>query len=333
MDEVLTQREIDLLLPTGGRGTASSPVLDVRPYDFARPPRIPRERRAAVEAVHGRFAESLQSVLASALRASVDVSLAEIEQTTFGEFTMSIPSPCVVFPIRLGDRIAGQGVLELDPALAYFLVERMFGGAGDGPAPDRPLTTFEQSIVRNIAERFSSPLRDAWHPRLALTPELLGFEANPEMLQVAAREDVVLVTRIAVKADSFLGGLTVGLPIAAIEPGLRGRASAPARRVPEAGLEVGRGQILAGLQQSRVWVSARLPLVSLRAREIASLGVGQLIETGHPVDVPVEVHVNGNIRFVGSVGQLHRHVGLKISATVAPSTAQRPAKGRLGRVS
>ena len=51
MAETLSQKDIDAILHAGGRVTAGAPPLEIRPYDFVRPPRVSRDRRAALEAI------------------------------------------------------------------------------------------------------------------------------------------------------------------------------------------------------------------------------------------------------------------------------------------
>jgi flagellar motor switch protein FliM len=331
MAATLAQKDIDALLHAGGRGTAAAPPLEVRLYDFVRPPRISRDRRAALEGLYGRFAAALQGIVTSRLRTPVDVLLIDIEQTTFGEFCLSLPSPCAAHVFSLGDRTPGQGVIDLGNPVAYYLIDRLFGGPGEAADLKRPLTPLEQTVARSLTERFLGLLRDAWQEQVPLTPELAGFESNPETLPAAGREDGVLVATLALRSAEFAGTLSVCLPMAPLEPWFQERTGG--RPVsPRVGAS-DRPLLQAALRQAEVTVAARIPAVRLTARAAGSLRPGQTIDTGHPLDAPLEVYVNGRLSHLGSLGQLRRHFGLRITRSVPPAAPSRPAWGREGRIS
>ena len=88
-----------------------------------------------------------------------------------------------------------------------------------------------------------------------------------------------------------------------------------------------------GIRHARLQVSARLPAVWLSAREVLALKEGQMIETRHPVGGAVEVHVNDRHCFTGSLGQIHEHVGLRITDHVSTPVPVGRDRGREGRVS
>jgi hypothetical protein len=64
---------------------------------------------------------------------------------------------------------------------------------------------------------------------------------------------------------------------------------------------------------ARLDVRARFPLFQLKAREVGQLEVGQVIHTGHPSDVPVELLVRGQRRLLGTLGQSRKYVGLRVT--------------------
>ena len=67
---------------------------------------------------------------------------------------------------------------------------------------------------------------------LAMAPKVVGFESNPEMLQITSREDNVLVTNLEIRSVTFNGFIALCLPMAAIETFLQEKGvEPPARRV------------------------------------------------------------------------------------------------------
>lgn len=335
VSDTLTQREIDAILQrTTALPLAPIASEEVVPYNFSRPPRVSKERRATLESIYARFAMSLQGLLGSLLRTPVDIDASGIEQTMFSEFVLSLGRPCASFVFHIGDRLGAQGALDLSTDFAFHFVDRLFGGPGDAVELQRSLTPIEQAVVRNFTERTLVLLRDAWADHLPLAPKLSGFESNPEMLQITSREDNVLVTTLAIRSASYQGFMTLCLPMAALESFLQEKGSSrPAGvRLTDAEQQDQRRLTAGGLQHAHVSGSARLPQLWLTARQLAELVPGKVLQTSHPVDAPIELHLNGRLRFVGALGQVRRQLGLRIAERIHTPDAERPIRTRQGRV-
>ncbi len=330
MADTLSQKEVDSLLHGHTRG-ATPALAEVVPYNFVRPSRVSKERQATLEAVFTRFAVALQALLTSRLRTPMDVTITGVEQMTFNEYVLSLPSPCSTFVFRANDRTGSLGGLDLGSELGFLIVERLFGGFGDGAVQRRAHTALEQAIVRGVADRALALLRDAWAGHVEMSPENSHFESNPAMLQFTGREDNVLVTTLMARSDAAGATLTVCLPMAVFEAFLQElNAAGTAGNPAEPGSH--RAALAAPLQQARVTVHARLPLFTLSTRAVAGLEPGQTLHTGHPVDAPIEVHVNGRLHHLGVLGQLRRYIGVRLVQPVTNAPADRPVPAREGRV-
>ena len=322
--------------PTGPPAAPGSTpaTADPQPYNFLLPPRVSKDRRATLDAVYGRFAGGLEALFTSRLRAPTDVTVMRLEQVGLMEWVRSLRAPCAVCAFRLADRSGSQGLLDLGPGFALHLVDRVLGGPGDSHSAERPLTTLEETVVGSLVERVLGLLRDAWEEHVPMSPELLGFESNPDALPVAGLADTVLVTSFAVRCLSIEGTLTLAIPMAAFEWFLAEEAAsrhvhpAPKReQTPQH-----RTHVEAALAHALVDVSARFPLALLSARSLATLREGQVVHLGQPADTPVEVLVNGRLHYVGSLGQHRGRVGLRILRTAGAPASDRPGRCPEGRV-
>ena len=331
MTETLRQKDIDTLL---GRTPAETtpPAAEVVPYNFARPPRLTRNRRTVLESILERYSASLQLALSSRLRTPVEVSLHSVEQATFSELMLSLGMPCACFTFPLGPGVAGAGVLDLGSELAFGLIERLFGGMVGAAPPARGLTPLEQKVVRGFAERAIALLGPAWEGTVPLAPGEATFHSNPDLVDVLDRDESVLVASLNIGIGTLRQLVTVALPLAA----LRGFLDEPQRS--RAGASPGRAAArLTGVEQRMrgvtLVVAARLPRLWLTARQIAALAPGQVLETGHPQGDPIDVTVNGLMRYRASLGQVRRQVGVCITTTVTAPVDDRPGAVRKGRIS
>ena len=325
MQEILTQKEIDALLAAGDGGAEAA--TDVVPWDFAGVPRVPRARQAVLEAVFTRYAQLLESLLAERLRLPAAVSLEGVEEVGGAELLHSLADPCAAAVFEAGEREAGAGVLDLGTELALTLLDRMFGGSGEEPAPRRPLTVLEQTVLRSFAERALEPLREAWQGRLRLEPRVTAFASDPGAIRSLDRGAEHVAASFAVRLGGRSLAFVLGLPAAAVQAGLRDPQA-------EAGRARRRGDpaVATHLRQALLTLTARVPAVRLSLREIRALAPGQVLQTGLAMDTPVELHVNGEPRFEGSLGQVRRHVGLRIVQQTAAADGDRARSPKRGRV-
>ncbi len=322
------------MLRAGGVGPRADggQAVEVLPYNFLRPPRISKDRRVQLESIFARIALSMQSMLSTRLRTPLDVTCS-IEQATFSEYVLSVANPCAAFVFSLGGPKGGQGVLDLSVDLAFFVVDRVFGGPGEVIPMQRGLTPLERTVSRGVVDKVLGVFKEAWTEQIAFEPEVVGFESTPEMLQIAALEDNVLVAHLEVRAGQFAALVALCIPLLALESflsdkGIAGRGPGNRQDVSSAQ----RASVETVVLGSQVDVIARFPMLQLAAREVAGLRVGQIIQTTQPIDGPVELHVNGSRRFLGQLGQHRRMLGLRITDSVevrSGSASRRPTRGRI----
>ena len=331
--DALTQKDIDQLLqaaggaPAGARGRKQS--TEAVPYNFLRPPRISKDRRVQLDSIFSRFALALQSMLSSRLRQPIDVSYT-VEQATFSEYLLSLANPCAAFIFELGGAEGGQGTVDLSTDFGFYIVDRVFGGPGEGIRMERGLTQLERTVTRGVVDKMLNLLREAWQDHVTLKPEVTGFESTPDMLQIASHEANVLVANLEVRSGQFSSLVAVCIPLLSLEGFLgektNGRAPTKQQLSP-----IQKVAVETSVRGAQVDLIARFPTIRLSAREVAQFKIGQVIQTTQPIDAPIELHVNGSRRFFGQLGQYRRQLGLKVTDAVArdTTTASRGFRGRI----
>ena len=344
-NDTLNQNEIDRLLG-GAAGSAlelaatgrkSAPTSqEVQRYDFRRPHRISKERLRTIEAMYERMVKNLESFLMSRVRGQVEVRLQSVEQFSFGEFTLSLPTPCCSYVMDINGRNGLQGVIDFGTDFAFFLVDRLFGGGSAPTVMNRPLTALEQDAVRIIADRAASIVRDMWQEVMPIDLQISGFEATPEILQVCAREDPVLVANIEISATNITSLIMICLPFASLEEYFTSadtrRVSSTARTDDE--LRTQRRQTEKSLRVTSVNVAARLPEFRLSMKDLTQLMPGSVINTGLSANSLLNVTVAGQPRLVATAGRTGGKLAARITdgrisdnriiGTLTPADADTP---------
>jgi flagellar motor switch protein FliM len=317
--EQLSQTQIDQMMQGAApdQPVAHRHAPDVQVYDFRRPHRVSRERLRTLEAMYGRLVKSFEGWLMGRVRGIVDLKLQSVEQISFGEYALSLPAACNSFIVdvkdRAGDAAVGeQGVIDIGRELAYYLVDRLFGGGADPTILDRAMTPIERLAVRVVAERIMALVQEIWEDHVELELGLSGFESIPEIIQAAPREAPVLVASIGANFAGVSSLVSICLPLSVLEKffvaGMdKSAAHTPRREVP--------GQRLAtegALRQTRIDVAARLPDFRLSMRDIAGLTAGSMLSTGIPVDSTVNLIVGSQPRFKSSAGRVGRKLAVRV---------------------
>src|SRR5512137_1128290 len=138
MTEVLSQDEIDQLLTAINAGETEiesiKPTADTRKikiYDFKRPDKFSKEQIRTVQNMHETFARLTTTTLSAQMRALVNVHVASVDQLTYEEFIRSIPNPTTLAIINM-EPLKGSAVLEIDPSITFAVIDKLFGGKGEG---------------------------------------------------------------------------------------------------------------------------------------------------------------------------------------------------------
>src|SRR5580704_7985143 len=151
LNRVLTQGEIDdafKKVQTKGRDDSLAPKTQV--YDFRRTERIPKDQLHAIRMLHENFARRMAASLSAYLRAYVVVNLVSVEQISLLEFIQVLPSPTIL--ISLGIKpYDGAVLLEINPPLAFPILEMLLGGTGKVSTKiERAITEIEQNILDGL---------------------------------------------------------------------------------------------------------------------------------------------------------------------------------------
>jgi len=224
MTEVLSQDEIDQLLTAISSGDTEAeefrPVNDTRKikiYDFKRPDKFSKEQMRTVSIMHETFARLTTTALSAQLRSMAHVRVASVDQLTYEEFIRSIPTPTTLAVINM-DPLKGNAVLEIDPSVTFSIIDRLFGGTGQGTMVQRELTDIEASVMEGVIVRILANMREAWTQVIDLRPRLGQIETNPQFAQIVPPSEMVVLVTLETKVGEEEGMMNFCIPYITIEP-------------------------------------------------------------------------------------------------------------------
>lgn len=317
MGKILSQEEIDALLGSAReieRETSREPAepvpTDATIYNFRRPDRVSKEQIRSLHFLHDRFARNMSTSLSAYLRSATDITVVSVEQFTYSEFLMSLPDPTAFYAVSLPP-IDGLGALELNPVIAFSMIDRMLGGTGRAPQISRALTEIEQNVVDQVVKLILENLTEAWKPILDVRFRIHGRETRPQMLQVAAPNEVFILLVFDIRIGEARGMLNLCVPAtvgASFAQGWHGT-----HRDPTA---AERRRLFDNLAKVPVCVTASLA-TQIETRDILALRPGDCLSLGKPVREPVEVIAGRVVKYLGRPVRADRAIGIEVANCLA----------------
>jgi flagellar motor switch protein FliM len=318
----LSQHEIDALLSAVHSGTVAvspggtTPDPAVVRYNFRRPSRVSKEQIRGLQVVHEDFAKLASSSFSAMLRTFVEVELEAVEQAAYSEYVMAISTPTCAFLFNM-EPLKGGAVLEVNPQLAYTMIDRLLGGQGMGTPPVRDFTEIERAIIERVGLRSMVDLQQSWQQIGAFVFRVLNLETNPQLIQVTAPNEVVIVATLRLKIGETAGGMTVAYPHLLLESTIsrlgtqRWQTHKAIGPKPEE-----RARVMRELSHTHLTLRAFLGRAHLTVRELLSLHAGQLIPLEVSAKDPVRVEVNRVPKFAGRPGTHRNHLAVEILTSI-----------------
>lgn len=326
---LLSQEEIDALLASAALIQRASRddttgAEDAKPYDFRKPERINQHLIHSLHYLHDRFARSLSTAWSGYLRTTSDVTLDAIEQTTYGQFRSTLPDATAIYACLL-QPFEGLAVVELNPAVAFAMVDRLFGGSGRSPVLARAFTEIEQTVLDAVINITLDALGETWRSAVEVKFEINARETRPAMLQVAAPSDPVVVLTFTVSVSGISGPLTLCLPAPLIES-VRSSFTRGGHRPQRGATAIDRRSLHENLSRMSLSVTASLE-TRMPARELLALRPGDVVVLGHTLRNPIALHVGSVQKFAGQLVRSDAGAGLLIQPGASSGPTEPSASG------
>ncbi len=333
MAKPLSQKEIDALLdatvempaeqsrPNALSNESSKETHGIgyiEPYNFKRPRLFSQDQARVLTYVHEAFARDLSVYLSAQLRTIVDINLESVDQVIYSEFVMSSAPPSAIYVVEVKD-LDHKIVLEIDPRLAIYTIEKLFGGPGVFIEEKREISQIEQKIMRKVMDEVFDKLENAWEQAVEIELSVEAFETNAEFVQIIPAAEPAFVANYTVKIYEETSTINICYPYILLEKMLstsdmkQWLSSAISEAPPEV-----RERYERRLKATEVELRAELGRARVPLPELLHLEEGDVIPLQRRVKDPVRVYVNGREKFMASAGKSGAHRAIKITNVLDP---------------
>jgi flagellar motor switch protein FliM len=300
--------------PAARGASAADPAVAARaiPYDFKHPNRVSKDQLRKLESIHDNFAGGLSSALSTIQRSVVDTDLVSVDQITYTEFISSLKSPSCTYTFKL-DPLDGLCIIDFNPSLAFAIVDRLFGGRGATLETERELSGIERNVMRRIIGRVFEELEQGWTRVMEVKAEPVGFETNPQFIQIVPPGETVIVVSLQLNMPSAGGIISLCYPYVTLE-GVLDKLSTQnwldrSRSDTASHEQVHLEQFV---RESDVEVQAQLGEVQMSLSDLLTLTPGMVIPLDVRVGDPAILEVAGRPKFEATVGTVGRRRAVRI---------------------
>lgn len=329
MADILSQAEIDALLSaltddvpknddkgstqTSVSGSERAKNKQIKVYDFRRPSKFSKEQLHTIQAIHENFSRLITTYLSAHLRTVAQVNVTSVEQLTYEEVVGSLPNPTIMNILTLHP-LEGNILLDLNPNLAFSLIDRLFGGTGQEMDKVRGLTDIERTVVDKIINGMLVHFAEAWDNIIQMTPKVEMMESNPQFAQIVSPSEMVVMITFELRIGESHGLMTMCIPYLTIEtvaPKLNAHFwyGSKGKKATVEHLESLRKRI----EMARVSMTAILGGSTVTVGELLDLSVGDVIQLESSTNNPIEMRVGSKTKFLGVPGVSGSRMALQIT--------------------
>jgi flagellar motor switch protein FliM len=222
--DFLSQDEVDSLL-RGVTGevdeeqSSDEGTGGVRPYNLATQERIVRGRMPTMEVINERFARLFRINLFNFIRRTPEISVGQVRVLKFSEFIRNLPVPAN-FNLVQAKPLRGNALIIFDPNLVFQVVDNMFGGDGSihTRVEGREFTQTEMRIIQKLLAVVFESYEKSWEAVHKLSFEFIRSEMNPQFVNIATPNEVVVATTFEVEFGGSGGPIHICFPYSMLEP-------------------------------------------------------------------------------------------------------------------
>jgi len=317
--DVLSQSEIDALLSaiSTGEMTADDIKKDdeekrVKVYDFKRALRFSKDQIRSLTRVHENFARLITTFFSAQLRTYVQITVASVDQIPFEEFVRSIPNMTLINVFEVPP-LDGNILMEINPNIAYSMLDRMMGGMGESHSNVDNLTEIETKIMTNLFERSFDNLREAWESIAEIDPMLVELEVNPQFLQMISPNETVVVISLNTVIGETSGMINICIPHVVLEPIV---PNLSARYWMQSNTkEMSPEQVKAletNVRRSELPVSVELGTADITVQDFLMMQHGDILQLDKQIDSPLVLKVGNLPKFTVQPGKVNKKLAVQI---------------------
>jgi flagellar motor switch protein FliM len=323
MGDILSQHEIDELLKALSTGEINASEIQttsiekkIKVHDFKRASKFAKDHIKALNIIYDNYARLLTNFLTGYLRTLVQVDVVTVEALPYSDFSNSVSNPVIMGVADLYP-LEGSIAFEVEPNIAFALVDRILGGNGEAMDRFRDFTEIELAIIERILIQMLNLMIEPWENVVQIRPRLDKIETNAQFAQIVAQNETVALITLSVRVGDVDGMINICIPHLVLEPVVSKLSTRFWFSKIEKEVTPQMKQSIEGkVRLTKVPLVAILGKTNITIADFLELQPGDVIPLNTGVNDDMEILVGDIHKFYGTPGVKKNKVAVKITKVV-----------------
>ncbi len=191
----------------------------VTTLNFTGQERLVKGQLPVLEKIHERVARYFNNEIYNLTAAEFEIKQDPLQVIKHKEFMSSLPNPSLMSIYKFKP-LRGKGLIIFDNVFVYDLVDYYFGGSSQFLAQkDRSdYTATELRVMDVVVKKLVANITQAWRSIQVLDITKFSDDTNPQLVNIAEAEEMLLVTRFNLNFGKEVGCFYIVIPYSMVEP-------------------------------------------------------------------------------------------------------------------
>jgi len=270
-----------------------------------------------LEMTNEKFARMFRTTLSSMLRKVVTVNSMSVDMIKFGEFLKTLPVPTSLHIFRM-EPLRGNAIFVMESKVIFTLVDVLFGGAGKElfKVEGREFTAIETNLIKKVILSALADLEKAWMTMVQdINVVYQRSEINPQFALIVPPTDLVFVVDFEIEVEYISGILKLCIPYSTVEP-IREKLQAGFQSEQLEVDKVWMNRFRNNLMLANLDILIELGNTQISAKDVVNLKPGDVITLNQYCTDPVNIFIEGMMKFQGYPGIYKGNQAVKITEIV-----------------
>lgn len=323
MADLLSQNEIDELLRSLESGNVKYLENEkgegnkVRVYDFKTANKFSKEHFKILNNIYENFSQLFSTYLSGTLRTSCQVEVVSYEEQVYYEYINSLPTPAILAIMDISP-MGSPSLIEFSSVISYELINRLLGGQGGVPEPQRSYTDIDLALLERTILHMTKLIDTSWSKVIKVKTVFDRIETSPQFAQIISyNETIAIMSLKVVIGEKTEGFINICIPHIAIEPIAKKLNSKLWYTSERNYYDPENARLLRQkLEATKVDFVVTFNDTTATLRDIVSLEKGDVLQLVHKVEDKMLIKIDNKVKFRGELGTLKNKHVVRITDTI-----------------
>lgn len=292
----------------------SSREKNVSSYDLKQTIKFTLDQQEFLKKIFEIFSDKFCVNLSSILQTKVGIKLKQVKLSTHRALVNSLPDPSNMINMRIDPET--KGLIYLDFALSFALVDRLMGGKGQPIDEIRYFTDIESAVLKPAYVKIVDSYNMAWKEVVDVNAQFTNLEFNPQAVNIADPSEYLVIVNFQTMVAKTEGVLDLCMPYSYLKKVLPKESFDEYLLTKTSLTQDSQSSIpmfAKNLEAARVPVVVELGRVEVLFQDVLEIEPGDIIKFQQETKDAMRVKVNDKTKFMGRPGIKMEHVAVQIT--------------------